>query len=438
MTPVRWLVGLAALAGAVPLIMVFGGLRSADAAALLLPISMLLIIGCVLLLPAAIRPLVSLLASPLRISGGVTGLLARHNAVTAARRTAAIMTPVLLTVGFAGSMLSGFGTITGAAQGAAASRIAARVMVTPRSGTGLADATVAAIRAVPGVTAAEPVTDTTVYVRSAGEPDDWTGEFVRGPQLAQVKRLPLVAGSLAELRGTGTVAVPAGTWQLGQLASLWLGDSAPVRLRVVAVYASQLDLSDTVLLPWELRAGHTAAPLASAVYLHLRPGASLAKVRAVARAGGGTVTATSRYLTASDTENDRVNHLVLLVMLSMALLYTAIAIASTLVLAVGDRRRELAVLRLSGATGRQVLRMLATEACLVTGAGVAVSAAVTTVTVASVAGGLAWAAPSVPAVVPWLQIGGIAAACLVIALLATLIPAAIALRGRPADLAGLG
>jgi len=126
-----------------------------------------------------------------------------------------------------------------------------------------------------------------------------------------------------------------------------------------------------------------------------------------------------------------------LVLLGMALLYTGIAIANTLVMAVSDRRRELAVLRLSGATAGQVLRVLATEACLVTGAGIVLSAAVTAVTVASVRGGLAWAAPSVPAVIPWLPIGGIAVACLMIAVLATVIPAAITLRGRPAELASL-
>jgi putative ABC transport system permease protein len=59
-----------------------------------------------------------------------------------------------------------------------------------------------------------------LYVRSSGEPEDWTGEYVNGPDIARVLNLPVAAGSLADLVGTGTVAVPAGSWRLGQIATL--------------------------------------------------------------------------------------------------------------------------------------------------------------------------------------------------------------------------
>src|SRR5262249_31453609 len=163
---------------------------------------------------------------------------------------------------------------------AARARISAPLMITPGRGpAGLADATVAAVRAAPGVTAAVPVTNTSVYVPSGGDPNQWTGQYVGGPGLSAVPPFPGVAGSLSNPAGTGTVAVPAGSWRLGQTASLWLDDSAPVRLRVVAVLANQIDTEQTVLLPWALRDAHTATPLASAIYLRLAPGASLAAVR---------------------------------------------------------------------------------------------------------------------------------------------------------------
>jgi hypothetical protein len=95
------------------------------------------------------------------------------------------------------------------------------------------------------------------------------------------------------------------------------------------------------------------------------------------------------------------------------------------------------VLRLSGATRPQVLRMLATEAGLITFGGTALAAVVTAVTVLSVHGGLAGLAPSVPYAIPWRVAGSIAAGCLLIALAATLLPAAAALRRRPAPFAGL-
>jgi putative ABC transport system permease protein len=247
----------------------------------------------------------------------------------------------------------------------------------------------------------------------------------------------VVAGSLADLTGTGTVAVPAGRWRVGQTAQLWLGDSAPVRLRVVAVYASQLDLSQTVLLPWALHAAHTGTPLASAVYLRLDPGARLAGVRAAAQVAGAAIAPTARYLAAGQSENDRVSRMAMLILLGLALLYTAVGIANTLVMTIGDRRTELAVLRLSGATRGQVLRMLAAEATLTTTAAVLLAGLVIAVTAVGVRAGLAGWNPAVPLDLPWAAAGGVAGACLLIALTATLIPAALALRERPAAAAGL-
>jgi len=231
--------------------------------------------------------------------------------------------------------------------------------------------------------------------------------------------------------------VPAGSWRLGQIAMLWLGDSTPVRLRVVAVLADQIDLEQAVLLPSELRAAHTAVPLASAVYLDLSPGTRLAAVNAAAAAGGGAVGATSDYVTAANAENDRINRLAAIAVLGLALAYTIIAIANTLVMATSDRRHELATLRLSGATPGQVLRMIGVEACLVTGIGTLLAAAVTAVTVTGLRHSLLGLAPSVRVVIPWLPLAGIALACLAIAVLASLIPAALALRRRPAELAGV-
>jgi len=105
------------------------------------------------------------------------------------------------------------------------------------------------------------------------------------------------------------------------------------------------------------------------------------------------VTRTTGYLSASDSQYNRLNQMVLLAVLGMALVYTGIAIANTLVMATGSRTRELATLRLSGATPTQVLTMIGTEACLVAGIGALLTAGVTAVTVAGVHAGLASLAP---------------------------------------------
>lgn len=438
MPVIRWLAGLASLGGAVPVLAATAGSHSSSAAALFLPDAMLLTLGFAMLAPVLIPPLVRLLTLPLAAARGATGMLASRSAVAAVRRTAATAAPVLLTVGIAGSVLAATDTLNRTQQGAAADRITAPAMAVPSPGTpGLADSTVAAIRSAPGVAAAVPASDTPVYVNSGGSPEQWSGRYIDGPQASRVLRLPVRAGDLAQLTGTGTVAVPAGRWRLGQTADIWLDDSVQVRLRVVAVFAGQLDLDQTVLLPWALRNAHTAAPVASAVYLvpgrGWRPGAA---VRAAA-AGGGTVIKTSGYISAADAQQAHLNDMALIAVLGTALAYTGIAIANTLMMAIADRRRELATLRLTGATYGQVLRIIGAEACLVTGIGVAMAAAVTAVTMATLRHMLSGLAPSVDLVIPWRTAGGIALACLLVALLASLIPAALTLRRRPAALAAI-
>jgi putative ABC transport system permease protein len=430
----RWIIGLIALAGTVPLVAVLAAVHSADTAALVLPAAMVLILALVMLAPLAVRPLTALLA-PLAGGGSAAGMLARRGAVTGIRRTAAVIAPVVLTAGFAGAMLAGNDTLYRTQQVAAAGRVSAPVTVAAGP-AGLSGPAVAAIRSAPGVTAAVPVAATTVYVRSAGEPEDWSAQYA-GPGIGQVLRLPVVAGSLANLTGTGTIAVPAGTWRLGQVAQLWLADSAPVRLRVVAVYASQIDLQDTVLLPWGLQAAHAAAPLATSVYARLRPGASLAGLRAAAAAGGARVAPTRQYLTAVTTQQQRLNDAALATVLGLALLYSWIAIGNTAAMGTATRRRELGALRLAGATRRQVLAMLGWETWLGTAIGLLLAAVAAAVTLTGVRMCLTGVAPQTILVIPWRQAGLAAAGALGIAELAGLAPAVWALRRRPAGLAGL-
>src|SRR5262249_31588549 len=80
-----------------------------------------------------IPPLAWLLTAPLA-AGGATGMLARRNAMTAVRRTAATAAPVLVTVGIAGSLIVGTDTLIATQQSAARTRSSAPGMIIPRGG----------------------------------------------------------------------------------------------------------------------------------------------------------------------------------------------------------------------------------------------------------------------------------------------------------------
>lgn len=125
-----------------------------------------------------------------------------------------------------------------------------------------------------------------------------------------------------------------------------------------------------------------------------------------------------------------------IVVLGIALLYTGIAVANTMVMATSDRTRELAVLRLAGATKRQVLLLVAAEALTVVLVGTVLGLIVTAMNLLGIWTALAVLSVWSAIVVPWLSVAATLAACAVVAVVAAVLPAIGALRTRPAELAG--
>ena len=414
MSPARWGAGAVCVAGIVPLAPL---LRVPEGAAYLLLVVLLLVSGAALLAPAVAPPIVRRLCAGTR---GPARELTRHSA--GGRRTGSTATPVLMTVALAGATLAGTATLSATQAGTVRDHVTAPLVVTPSGPTALSDAITAAARGTPGVTAAVPVKQTFAYDRAGRQQPAW---YLDGPAATGALRLPTVTGTLADLNGeavavTRSVADAHG-WTVGSTAELWLGDGAPVRLRVVATLHDRIGLP-TVLLPWRLASAHSALPAPDAVYIGLAPGAQSTALRKKVGALGGTVVPTSAYLSTVDAEFDRLARLALLAIVGMAVLYTAISIANTQLMAVAARADELATLRLAGATPSQIRRIVVCEATLATTAGGLLAAAVTAATLAVLAVGLAPVASDVHIVVPWPTLAATAAACVAIAALASLAP----------------
>lgn len=134
-------------------------------------------------------------------------------------------------------------------------------------------------------------------------------------------------------------------------------------------------------------------------------------------------------LTAAHGEQQQTQAWVNYLLVGMILAYTAISVVNTLVLATAQRRWEFALLRLTGFTRGQVLRMMTMEGVLVAVIGIALGTAVsiTTLVPFSVA-----ASDSVtPSGPPWIYLAVIGTAA-VLTLTATLLPTWQALRSHPA------
>jgi putative ABC transport system permease protein len=397
MTAGRWVFGLLFLGGAATLLIAVPG-GGPEAVALVLIDAQLAITGVALLAPL-LAPRAAWLAG--RALPGVAAALAREGARTAIRRTASTVAPILVTAGIAAATLTATATVWGAEERAGAARVTATgILVAP--GT------------VP--TGGVPVARSVVYVEQSGYAEEFDALFA-GPGLAGVMRVPAEPADGTVVVGHGLAASKG--WRTGGTAELWLDDSTPVRLRVAGVLEPSMDLDESVLLPWALGPGRP-----DAVYLSGPAGAA-----------PGPVLTPEQYFAGLRAEQRRMNDFALLAVLGMALLYTTIAIANTLVMATADRARDLAVLRLAGTTPRQVLAMVGIEALLAAVTGVGLAWLVAAGMLVGLARGLRAVGADPQVVVPWTPVLGVAGVCAAVALVAALIPAALALRTPAARMA---
>ena len=162
-----------------------------------------------------------------------------------------------------------------------------------------------------------------------------------------------------------------------------------------------------------------------------------AGLRTAVKGDGGEVFTKSQWVRASYPETDETTRLGYLLVLGIALLYTGISLANTLVMATSDRVRELAVLRLAGATTWQVLRLVGAEALMVVVVGGVLGLLVAALNLFGMWSALGLLSVWTPIGIPWTAIGSAVGACAVLAVVSTVAPAAISLRRRAVELAGM-
>jgi putative ABC transport system permease protein len=153
--------------------------------------------------------------------------------------------------------------------------------------------------------------------------------------------------------------------------------------------------------------------------------------------GNGQILTRDAWLRSIHPDTKRTTRLGVFLVLGIALLYTGISVANTMVMATSDRARDLAVLRLAGATRRQVLWLTAAEALTVVAAGALLGLLVAAVNLAGMASALALLSAPVTIQLPWQALGTTTAVCALLATASALVPSALALRRRPAELAGV-
>lgn len=410
MTPGRWIFGLVFVVGGVVLASASTASGPSAVVSAAAFAAMALIAGLTLLAPVIIPPIAHTVAAPLSRARGAIGMLVRENTLVAVRRTASTAAPVLVTVGF-GAVITGVIATFGVAvaqDGIIDAGPRGEVVVLPASGTpGLTDATAAAIDTAEGPLMSTIYTPYPVEVAGV-EPDVF----------------PLAPDEIAIAEGYSDML----NWVPGQRVEVVFADGERASLRVKEITDDIDDdaLAGGAVLARSVVRQHDGNTLTDAVFVS---GMSSEAVQAKLAGLGGVAADAETYARARVADEERLIRLVVLVIVGLSLAYTSIAIVNTLLMATTARVRDFTVLRLSGATPRQIARMAAAEAALVVGIGAGLGILVALVAVWGVAWGLTNdIGVRIPLEMDWPVVGLVAGGCLVLALAATVIPARLGLR----------
>ncbi|MEU1318693.1 ABC transporter permease [Streptomyces tibetensis] len=403
MTRRRWGAGLVTT-GLGAVCSVGTAFAGADAMVLLaLGAAMSLTAGLTLLLPALTGPVIGTLTRPLARRSGATGVLVRENMITAVRRTSATIAPVLATVAFAVLITSAVQTTQSADTTRQAAAVRAEAAVVPHGMPGLSDAAVAGVEGTALLSTAVYGGEGAVALSAAGV----------APGFEQVHGTRAPRGNTVVV--TRSVAAAHG-WGKGRTVPLTFEDGRSGRLRVTAVVDDTMPYQ--VLLPREVVRAHDPSALADVAY---RTGAGTAPLPA--RLGAREVSVAA-HAASADAEDDRLVRVFTLILVAVTAGYTMIAVASLVLTATAGRVRDLRVLRLSGATQRQVLLTLVTETCCAVALGAALGLAVAAPALFGIAHGLRRELGlPVELSVAWPWVAGVVAGCLLLATTATALPA---------------
>ncbi|CAJ64011.1 putative ABC transport system integral membrane protein [Frankia alni ACN14a] len=441
----RLLLGLLCAAGGIAVVattrFLTGGVLTAIAAGAVL----LHLFAAGLLGPLVARLALALLGPFIRGLSRTTGFLAVANSRAHTRRVTAVFTPLVLCTALGGTLLFLQTSRSHASEVQGRDRVLADQALTTRQG--LPAGFVDTVRATPGVTAAAGLTPTTVVT---GGSDSYAAQAITfagppGPPgtpggTSGLLDLDVTAGSLADLRGD-TVALSADRAHgkhVGRTVRLWLGDGTRRDLRLVAVYRRSIGFGD-YLLPSPVVATHTTSPLIQTILVDTAPGAHIDWRALVAAQPGLHVhdraALGSAALDGAEQQQEDLGAWSNYLLVALLTAFAAIAVVNTLTMATLERGREFATLRLTGATRRQVMRMVRWEAVLITAIALVVGAAITAATLVPFSRGIS--GTGTPYVPPqW--VAALLGSGLLLAMAGSLLPARAVLRTPPVQSAGTG
>jgi putative ABC transport system permease protein len=338
------------------------------------------LVGVMVALPVAVRPMASAIAAPLKVRG-LPGELAKQNATRNPRRTAAtaaaLMIGLTLVVSmgvFASSLKASFGDVV-------SEQTTADLFIATSSTTapGFSPAAVEAARTVPGV----DVVSANGWGEARFAGTDGSFSAVDPATAGQVMNLEVSQGSVSDLGKDGVVvgksAADAHGWKLGDTIKAEFAASGTHRLHVVGVYDGKGWIGDDYILSIAEQNAFAGPQLVSTALVTVKDGADAATVQAgiadaLADHPDAQVLDQAGYEKVASGFIDTLLTFVT-VMLGLAVLIALLGIVNTLALSVFERTRELGLLRAVGMTRGQVRAMVRWESAVISLIGAVTGAA---------------------------------------------------------------
>jgi putative ABC transport system permease protein len=328
------------------------------------------LLGVMVSLPLAVRPLSALIAAPLRLRG-MPGELARQNAMRNPRRTAstaaALMIGLTLVVSmsvFASSLKASFGDVIG-------DKTNADLFVSSSSsqGPGFSPSVIDAVKDVDGVEAVSA----SGWGQARFEGSDSSYSAVDPTTAEKLMNLDLSEGSMTDLGQDGVVVSKAMAatkgWHLGDTVKAQFAATGVHRLQVVGIYASKGWIADNFIVSLAQQNAFNGAQLITSGLVAVESGADKGGVQdAIAAALADHPDAKILDRDAFEKEaGGTINSLLtfVTVMLLLAVLIALLGIVNTLALSVFERTRELGLLRAVGMTRGQVRAMVRWESVVI-------------------------------------------------------------------------
>ncbi|MFI1393772.1 ABC transporter permease [Streptomyces sp. NPDC020681] len=332
----------------------------------------------VVLGPVASSYAVRILGGPLDRLRGVSGSLAKRNALRSPKRTAATATALMIGVAVV-SLFTVFGASLKATMDQTVSRsfagdVAVSVPAFGAGGSGLSPRLAPAIAAQPEVASAVGLGQGVAEVDGSGRQLTVTDPVALGKSFD----LGTVQGSLDGLGRDGVAVADTEAdkkgWKPGSTAELTFTDGTKETFTVRAVF-EQSELAGDYVITREAWAPHRAQDSDTLIAVSFKDGVSTADgtaaVEKTASAyGNPEVQTRDEYAQSAAGAIDMMLTLVY-ALLALAVLIALLGIANTLTLAIHERTRELGLLRAVGQTRNQLRSMVRYESVLVAAFGTA-------------------------------------------------------------------